>query len=289
MRTVAVWAWGLALGALAGCGHTDRANEERARDGQARWEEQGLTSYVYVVRHGCVFGCSFGSVRVVVENGAVVSAINTETGLWVERAQTMTELLDDVVAIASRSYSEYSATYNDELGYLEHLDARNNNVPDSGFSIDVSCFSESTTDDACPLPTIASEDCPGETAPGREPTGEGAIESCIGAEPIGRITGEDRVCCPSHAGRSCEELITLLTSELEGQRGCSEDADCHWESILPPTPDCYAPLGNVTSLDVIHEIEDAVMQQDCLITKTEELCGPVVIGPAVCREGRCEL
>ena len=90
-------------------------------------------------------------------------------------------------------------------------------------------------------------------------------------------------------GRSCEDLIALLTSELEGQRGCSEDADCHWESILPPTGDCYAPLGNVTSLDFIHEIEGAVMQQDCLITKTDQLCGPVVIGPAVCREGRCEL
>ncbi len=282
--------WALVVGAtLAACGESSSDGEVNpgtvARAQLERWEARGITSYTYVVRRGCA--CEVSSLRVVVEDGDVESVVDEQTGLFVDEGQTLTELMQALVALARQNDESFSATYDADYGYAERVTGWKSDVSEEGYDLRVTCFAESTEDDACPVPTVDAAFCPGEAGPAREEASETGIKSCVGARPLGRLTGEEQVCCPGLAGRGCVELVQALASELEERRACTEDADCGWHSI-PSVPDCVVPLGAEAELERAEQIQSAIAQQACEVTRTDELCGSEDQPPElVCLEGQC--
>jgi len=146
----------------------ERVRQERAQvdaaaaaAALARWRAQGPASYTFVSETSC-FCPDLGPVRVVVEHGRVTRASSLKAGLLdLDRGQTMTEVLTQILTQARRGNDVFQAEYGPRLGQLQRLVVdEHQEVSDGDYGISVSCFSPSTSDRACPL----TERRPGEAA-----------------------------------------------------------------------------------------------------------------------------
>jgi Family of unknown function (DUF6174) len=145
---VAVLVAGLTASALVGCGNADK---DTAEDNLALWQAKGPKSYVYVIQTSC-YCANRDPVRVVVTDDVVTSSINTKSGTT-ESAQTMTDLLKDVVRQAGADYDEFKASYDPTLGFLKALDIeRDAHTTDDESSTRVTCLAPGVGDDVCPAP-----------------------------------------------------------------------------------------------------------------------------------------
>jgi hypothetical protein len=220
------WFGGLLIGALvfgaAACSDDADVAADKLRD----WRENGPSSYTYVVQTVC-FCFGVEPVRVVVEDGGVIQAVGLNTGVArFDLGGTMTELLESALRLAKADPDQFEASYEPSLGYLLRLDVDERaGWADDEMSISVSCFSESTTAEACPLPTVST--CDG-TFRAVDPT-DALRRTCLdGTPPQGRREGSEEVCCPA------PELF------VEGTEACSAQGGSVVQSERQ-TPSCWAP------------------------------------------------
>lgn len=220
------WFGGLLSGAVAlgSAACSDDADVAAAK--LQLWRERGPVSYTYVVETSC-FCFGVEPIRIVVEEGAVVEAVGMKSGVpRSEQGATMTELLELAVRSAKSDPARFEASYDAELGYLLRLDVdQQAGWVDDESSTRVSCFSESTTSDACPLPTLSS--CDGAFR-AVDPM-DALRRTCLGGtSPEGLREGGQAVCCPP------PELF------VEGSEACSAQGGNVIQSE-GQTPSCWAP------------------------------------------------
>jgi Family of unknown function (DUF6174) len=145
--SMGAWRWigAVWLTVLSGCSSDhDRATAEESLH---KWQAKGPQSYVYLLATECL--CLHrGTVRVVVVDGLVTSAIDLDSGDAVP-GKTMTELLQSVVTEASHDNDDFEATYDAKLGYLKHLSVDHTSASDDEYSKTVRCFGEGISDDIC--------------------------------------------------------------------------------------------------------------------------------------------
>jgi len=194
--------------ALCACGTTEA---EQAHDELHRWREQAPASYVYVsnsyeLRPDSLFfddnGYDFGSFRVVVENGKAVSVSEALSGQPLSNdVTTIDGLLKRVIFYmedAGYRPEDYEASYDEHWGYVKHFSAG----VDDFTNLDISCFTPSTGDDACPFSQVAREDCATEPVPAEPVTfadysNMEAEGRCGSWQNLAKVRGEDLMCCHS--------------------------------------------------------------------------------------------
>ena len=190
---------------LSACGSTEA---EQAHDQLHLWREQKPASYVYSsnpyqLRSDSLFFdtdvFSYGSWRVVVENGKAVSVSDFNGRPLSDRVTTIDGLMKRVIFYmedAGYNPDDYEATYDDRWGYVKHFFA---GVDDST-RLDIDCFKPSTSDDACPVRQVAKEDCA--TAPVTVPIlsfveSSEPSDGCELGQVFSKVQGEDLMCCHS--------------------------------------------------------------------------------------------
>jgi Family of unknown function (DUF6174) len=220
------WFGGLLFGVLALGAAACSNDADVAADKLLNWRENGPASYTYVVQTTC-FCSGVEPVRVMVEDGVVVQAVGLRSGVpRFDLGGTMTELLESTVRLAKTEPDRFEATYEPGLGYLLRLDVdERTGWADDEVSISVSCFSESTAAEACPLPTVSR--CDG-TFRAVDPT-DALSRTCLdGTSPKGRREGGEEVCCPA------PELFVESTEACSAQGGSVIQSEGQ-------TPSCWAP------------------------------------------------
>ena len=103
---------------MAGCADPAAPELDRLRVAEARWAEAGPASYAYTFANRCY--CPLGELRVVVENGAVVSAEPAGEDLMDPRVAdglTMEELFARIRHEIEREPHETRVTYHEETGH----------------------------------------------------------------------------------------------------------------------------------------------------------------------------
>jgi hypothetical protein len=192
---------GLLALALTACSGGD-IDIDDIRDHQKSWRAESITDYVTITHPGCRCALTdLHGVRTVVKNGVVVDAVGASSGFPLELAAlTLDDAFDEAISRANRDPDKFEIYYDDTLHFVQAFDVDpDKNKADDESIFFVSCFS-TDLDAGCPVKTVSASECAELRGEIRAIVAEDPWNTCANQffpGAIGRIDGEDSVCCLS--------------------------------------------------------------------------------------------
>jgi hypothetical protein len=185
------------LVALNACGGVD-VQDVRAH--AAQWKQQNIDSYAFVWFEGCDCGpFDPRGFRVTVRDGVAQEARGVRTGIpFKDQAVTIDALYERAIKIAEGDPDEFEITYDMVRKFPTSIRVDSDrSAQDDGLTLEVRCFSQNV-DGGCPVNSLTLAECQDEKGGTATPVDQADPEiTCEGLLPgaIGRIEGDERVCC----------------------------------------------------------------------------------------------